>query len=278
MERRKAIKIAAAAIVTGGASTLTLTQAFKPDTPTKPSAKKIEFTGSTSNYKYVHLDQTETSELAYRFYPEGSCMYGVFKSILSQLAEKVGEPFKSFPIDMMKYGHGGVNGYGTICGTLNGAAAIIGLLVENRQDQDALVQDLFRMYEMTELPTFQPAAPAMDFTPPTSTSNSVLCHASTTLWAKKAGYTINSKERKERCRRLTANIASQTVTILNNYFDNAFIANTRDNETVRNCTTCHGAKGKLANTTGKMDCSSCHSESLPHRLLGDVHHKFMKQR
>jgi hypothetical protein len=179
---------------------------------------------------------------------------------------------------MMRYGHGGVNGYGTICGALNGAAALIGLLVQGKEKQDALAAELFSYYENTPLPVFKPANSASGFTPPISVAKSTLCHSSTTRWGKKAGFRIDSKERKERCRRLTADVAAQTVTVLNNYHDSTFLTNAHDNKRVRTCMTCHGNESKLSNTSGKMECTSCHSKSLGHRLFGDVHYKLMKER
>lgn len=278
MERRKVFKIAAGALAAGGIGAVTLATAFEPDVNPIARPKKLEFTDGKPDWKYTALNPAETAIRAYNDYPDGSCMYGIFNSVVAQLGEKVGEPFESFPTQMMKYGHGGVNGSGSICGALNGAAALIGLLVDGKQVQDALAAELFHFYEMTPLPTFKPEKPGFDFDPPTSVSESILCHASNTRWGKKAGCTINSKERKERCRRLTADIAAQTVTILNHYHDNVFLANSHDNETVRTCMTCHGTDGKLANTSGKMNCTSCHDESLPHKVFADVHHKFMKKK
>lgn len=275
MERRKALTLTAAAIATGGIGLATLATAFKPKVKPAAEPKKLEFKGSESPYAYASLNPTVTAEVAYGDYPDGSCMYGVFNSVISQLADKVGDPFTSFPTQMMKYGHGGVGGTGTICGALNGGAALIGLMVEEKKVQDALVAELFRIYESSPLPVFEPDKPAMDFTPPPSVAESFLCHASTTRWGKTTGFRIDSKERKERCRRLTADVAAHTVEILNNYHSNSFVANSHDNEGVRTCMTCHGSEGKLGNTSGKMSCTSCHTKSVGHKLFGDVHYKLM---
>ena len=53
------------------------------------------------------------------------CMYNVFKSTVSELADVIGEPYRFFPFDMMRYGSGGISGWGGPCGSLNGAAAVI---------------------------------------------------------------------------------------------------------------------------------------------------------
>ena len=275
MERRKALKVAVGAVAAGGIGTFALATAFKPDIPDAKKAQKLAKGNELSDWKYVSLDPSETAKLAYENYPQGSCMYGVFSSVILQLAEKVGEPYASFPVRMMKYGHGGIGGYGTTCGSLNGAAALIGLLVEEKEIQNILIADLFHWYENTPFPAYSPAEPGMDYTPPTSASGSVLCHASTTKWGEISGLRIDSKERKERCRRLTADVAARTTTLLNQYFSNAYVAHTRDNETARTCMTCHGSQGKVGNTSGHMTCTSCHEKSLGHRVFGDIHYRLM---
>ncbi|MBI9064069.1 MAG: cytochrome c3 family protein [Marinilabiliaceae bacterium] len=278
MDRRKVIKIAVGALAAGGAGVATLTNAFKTGVPPTAPAKKIDLDKTETNWTYSPLDPLSASELAYENYKVGSCMYGVSSSIIALLAEKIGEPYKSFPIHMMKYGHGGIGGTGTICGTLNGAAAVIGLLVDNKKVRDALTLDLFQWYENNAFPVFKPKNPVFDFIPPTSVSESVLCHASTTKWGKKTGYRIDSNQRKERCRRLTADVAAHTVEILNAYFENTFVPTQHDNEKVNDCMVCHGSQGKMGNTTGKMNCNTCHEKSLGHKIFGDIHYKMMKKR
>ncbi len=278
MNRRNAIKVAAGAIVAGTAGIGTLTNAFKPEKASTPSPIKVEPNNAETQWNYTILDPDITSAQAYKNYNIGSCMYGVFSSIIAQLSEKFGEPYTSFPVHMMKYGHGGVGGAGTICGSLNGASAIFGLLINDKNTRDILTAELFRWYETNAFPIYTPTDPTLDFTPITSTSESILCHASTTKWGKKAGYRIDSKERTERCRRLTADVAAHTVEMLNTYFNHTFITSYQDNETVNECLACHGGHGKLGNTTGKMNCTSCHEKSVAHKLFGDIHYQLMDKR
>ena len=137
MDRRKALKVAAGTFAGTGIGLFTLSTAFKPEKQPKVEPTKIDYEQSSeSNWQYVPLDPAVSAQLAYGFYSEGSCMYATVKSIVSQLSEKIGEPFNSFPTHLFKYGHGGVGGYGTICGTLNGAAALIGLLVSDKNIQN----------------------------------------------------------------------------------------------------------------------------------------------
>ena len=278
MNRRRAIKVAAGTLVAGGAGVFTLTTAFRPKVLPSSKPKKLESKETESDWMYCQLAPAVTAGIAYKHFDTGSCMYAVFHSVISQLAAKFGEPYASFPCHMMRYGHGGIGGFGTVCGVLNGGAALIGLLVADKETRDALITDLFRWYERAELPEFNPSSPILDFTPPASVSGSTLCHASNTKWGQTAGYRIKSKQRKERCRRLTADAAAQVAVTLNKLIGNTYTTYGHDDETVRTCMTCHDGEGKLGNTGGKMGCASCHTESLGHRLFSDLHHRLMKKK
>jgi len=276
MDRRNAMKAAAGVIVGGGAGLFALTHAFKPEVKSAEKPQKLEYKSDESAWKYFRLDPIATAGLAYSFYNEGSCMYATVKSVVSQLAEKLGEPFTSFPLHLFKYGHGGVGGYGSVCGTLNGAAALIGLLITDKNVQDKMIADLFRWYEKEQLPAFSPNTPAYDYIPVKSVSNSVLCHASNTNWCKTAGFKVDSKERKERCRRMTADVSMKVATSLNEIFENAYTTSVYADETTTTCLTCHGGEGKVNNIAVKMNCNSCHTESVGHRVFADIHYKVME--
>jgi hypothetical protein len=277
MDRRKAMKVAAGAIIGGGAGLLTLTNAFKPKIEFDSEPHKLDYNQEAGNWNYSNLDPVVTADLAYTYYSEGSCMYATVKSVISQLAEKVGEPYASFPIHLFKYGHGGVGGYGSVCGTLNGAAALIGLLITDKSIQDKMITDIFRWYEKEPLPEFRPQNASYGFLPPKSVSNSVLCHASNTNWCKTAGFKVDSTERKERCRRMTADVAKKVATSLNEIFTNAYITNIYNDETANTCLTCHSNEGKVNNVAAKMSCEPCHTKSIGHRVFGDIHYKLMKE-
>lgn len=126
-------------------------------------------------------------------------------------------------------------------------------------------------------PTFSPAKPVFDFTPDKSIPNSVLCHASNTNWCNDSGYKVSSNERKERCRRLTADVAQQVATALNDLHANEYTANIHNDDTSNTCLACHGMEGKVNNSSVKMSCNSCHSESIGHRFFSDIHYKLMKE-
>jgi hypothetical protein len=41
---------------------------------------------------------------------------------------------------------------------------------------------------------------------------------------------------------------------------------------------CHGSHGKLGNSTGKMNCTSCHDKTVGHKLFGDIHYQMMDKK
>jgi len=278
MNRRTAMKVAAGSLLGSGAGMYILTTAFKPKIPPLSKPKELELKAAESGWEYHQLDPSATANLAYNTYDNGSCMYAVVHSIVSQLAARCGEPYASFPSHMMRYGHGGIGGFGAVCGALNGAAALMGLFVADKGTRDALISDLFRWYERTPLPGFKPDTAILNFTPPASVSRSTLCHASITCWGQTTKCRVMSKQRKERCRRLTGDVAAKLTVIMNQLTDNTYITDGHDDEITRTCMTCHGKQGKLGNTGGKMTCASCHNESLGHGLFSDLHYKLMDKK
>lgn len=276
MKRRKVMKIAAGVFAGTGIGIFTLSNAFKSNKPIKEAPRNLEYDPPESSWKYHSLDPDETAELAYKFYSGGGCMYATVKSVIAQLAEKVGAPYTSFPFQMFGYGHGGIGGYGTVCGALNGAAALIGLLVSEKSIKDSMIADIFQWYEKTPIPEFKPKDPNFAGSLPSSVSNSVLCHASNTNWCNQSGFPIGSNERKERCRRLTSDVAKKVTVSLNEIFAHTYITNPHGEE-ANTCLACHGKQGKIQNTSTSMSCNPCHSESIGHQVFSDIHYKFMKQ-
>ena len=65
-------------------------------------------------WPYKELDVELVRKRGHRFYYEGGCMYGVSGGLLSVLAETVGDPWNTFPHDMMRYGGGGIAGVGDV--------------------------------------------------------------------------------------------------------------------------------------------------------------------
>lgn len=212
---------------------------------------------AANRWEYVRLDPAVVVTEAYRLVPDGGCMYGLFAGIMTVMATERGESYLSFPVHMMKYGEGGVAGWGSLCGTVNGGAAIIGLFEQDKQRRESLIAELFSWYETAELPGYQPKAAKNSTTIPKSIAGSILCHLSVSNWCKASGNEVGSAEMRERCRRLTADVAGKTIELLN--------ANLREpcqfaglSPEVKSCLSCHGKE--LHDSLGKMRCNSCHQQ------------------
>lgn len=218
-------------------------------------------------WPYHELDPETTAERAYLLFYEGHCMYGVFKSIVGQLADRYGKPYRSFPCGMMTYGAGGVASWGSLCGAMNGAAGAIALFVPEKEQQAKRTGQLFLWYEQAELPVYTPARPKLAIQMPASVARSVLCHPSVNAWCKKSGYPVGGKEHMERCARLTADVARLTVVVLNEGLSGKVVRPQLANEQVGRCNACHGRDGDRKDTMARMTCGSCHSS------LSDKHPK-----
>lgn len=204
-------------------------------------------------WPYQKLDPDAVARAGYDGYWQGGCMYGAANAIIGELARVVGHPFTLVPVDMFRYGAGGFVGWGTLCGTLNGAGAAMAL-VTPKEAHATLLNELAGWYTETALPNYKPAG-AADL--PKSVAGSPLCHVSVSKWCDVSGYREDSKERKERCARLTGEVAAQAVRLLNAYYDGKFAAVFAIPANTAECLGCHGPKG-MSDTLGKMNCVDCH--------------------
>jgi hypothetical protein len=163
-----------------------------------------------------------------------------------------------------------VKGWGTLCGALNGACAVISLVVAARAS-GRVIDELILWYTQTPLPSgtsndygvrhrygVDKNIPLL----PHSTSGSPLCHVSTTKWCVRAGHSVESPERYERCARLSGDVAAQAVMLLNNYQAGGAAAGPAIPQETAACLDCHGPKSRVQNVASKMDCSPCHT--VPH--------------
>jgi len=280
MNRRNFIKIGLVGLAGTASGVTVLTTCFKPALRIDKKSRRLlseKDRKSALSWIYTRLDPDVSADTAYQNYNKGGCMYAAFLSIISQLGEKIGKPYKSFPFHMMKYGSGGVGDYGAVCGALNGAGAAIGLLVRNSENRNHLISDLFSWYEKTELPAYKPEYPVLKMKVTASVSNSILCHVSATNWGKVSGFRMKSNEQSERCRCLTADVVRKTVVMLNGFFDDLYFTSNRISKKTSRCKNCHNKGSKLENSRGQMNCTSCHSTSLPHKIFADIHYKMLKK-
>lgn len=184
--------------------------------------------------------------------------YGALEGIVGELREKVGHPYTTLPTKMVIYGKGGVVGWGILCGALNGASAAINLVTE---DFGPVVSELLGWYTETSLPIYQPSNPQIEIST-TSVSGSPMCHVSVTKWCDASGFTAISPERKERCARLTADVAKHAAELLNQVQAGTFAPAWTPPDSVGECLACHGPGGSKGNVFGNMDCLMCHERHM----------------
>ncbi len=251
-------------------------------------------------WPYVRLDPEETRKLGHLGYYAFECAGGAFWAIAVQLAEKIGFPWNIVAIysreevirvvnegehpgiGFFQYGYGGAVGYGSLCGALNGSLLVINLVAKSMKDVTRIGQALMRWYESTPLPSekinryvvegevyVKPERLKSRKWLPQSVAGSVLCHVSVGRWCRVSGYASGSKERSERCARITGDVAAKTVELLNAYFEGRLdeVARVEFSPTTVSCRTCH-FKGKEYSmgqfTRGFMQCETCHADLRPH--------------
>lgn len=212
--------------------------------------------GSTEKWPwpYEKLDPDKTAEIAYNEWYRVFCGAAVINSVFSQLSEKVGEPYTSFPSDAFVFLEGGMVGWGTICGSNAGANIVANTIIGPRiagpecENGAAIGADILQWYSEAALPTFSPKEPRQKAKIVQTTSNSPLCHVSVGKWMKESGYAISSPERRDRCARVAASVAHNLVKDLNAWKDGSYKAKSSwkpaSNMGItaqQNCAECHGA-------------------------------------
>jgi len=250
LDRRKALTYLGAL---GGVIGLGGAQALLAGTaPAGPAASPM----AKVPWPYVPLDPDTAAQRAFVAYGRGHCMYGSFEAIVGTTAERLGAPYTAFPFDMFVYGMGGVRGWGTLCGALNGAAAAVQLLSAN---PEPVIDALFRWYEGAHLPDFDPKG--RKFPNVQSVAGSPLCHASIAQWCEASGKRAYSKEREERCGVLAASVTRKCVELLNLQATGKALPAAAAGARTKACMGCHEKGGALENMRTKMDCDACHTDA-----------------
>jgi hypothetical protein len=145
---------------------------------------------------------------------------------------------------------GGVSGWGTLCGANAGANIVTNLIIGPRiagtEDGMLMGSELMQHYASTAMPTYVPKDPKVKAEIPKTVADSPLCHISVGKWMKAANKDLGSPERKDRCARVTASMAFQTVTLLNAWKDGQYKtkgvvpAKAYGIQAQHNCGDCHG--------------------------------------
>lgn len=265
---RRAMLGALGGLAVGGtvASVVGTGIAAAPENASPGKTGRFEQVGGDFGWKPHKLDARVCAPVAYDgYWHKGyACGYGTFYGIIGMLGEEYGAPYSQFPFTMLEANKGGISDWGTICGALYGAVAAFALFWP-RKERNAMVDELFRWYEKTKLPIYNPGddAKGVKGEIPSNASESVLCHISVARWCYEHKKENGSKERSERCGRITADVTTKAIEIINAKIDageNWKGAYSRQ-ESVAYCGECH-SKGKDADIQkGNMDCTPCHGGS-----------------
>ena len=208
-------------------------------------------------WPYVKLDPDKTAEIAYKEWYRVFCGAAVINSVFSQLRDKVGEPYKSFPVDSFVFLEGGMAGWGTVCGSNAGANIVSNVIIGPRiggpdcEHGHTIGSDMMQWYSDAALPTFTPKEPKQKTAIIQTTSSSPLCHVSVGKWMKKSGYALGSPERKDRCARVAASVAHKLVVDLNAWKDGKYEPKSA------------WTPGHDVGITAQQNCSECHGTDVP---------------
>lgn len=203
-------------------------------------------------WPYEKLDPTITAEIAYQEWYRIFCGGAVISAVFSQLREKVGEPYSSFPIDGFMFLEGGILNWGTLCGSNAGAAIVANLIfgpriIDEEGTGHFIGADILDWYGHQAMPTFIPKEPKVPVENiPRTIAESPLCHVSVGKWMAVSEKPLGSLERRDRCARTAASVAYHLVELLNEWKDDTY-EETSDWTPIsghginaqRNCLECH---------------------------------------
>jgi hypothetical protein len=219
------------------------------------------------------LDPDDVRYFAFNHYFQGGCMHGAASGLMQAFKEAFAGKstgWDMLPYGMYKYGSGGVAGWGTLCGILNGCMAVLNLVGLH----GTLGNELMGWYATTLFPTGncegfvadtgQVAIPDADVLART-VADSPLCHISISKWCQAAGVSVADKSpeglkyKDDRCGKICADTAAKTAELINEHVLTTTLAQPFETpEPYASCLACHGERKDMV---GKMDCLSCHSPS-----------------
>lgn len=217
------------------------------------------------------LDPEVIRRYAFNHYFTGGCMHGAATGLMQAYKEAFqgqGTGWDLIPCGMYQYGSGGVAGWGTLCGILNGCLAVLNLIGLHGK----LGDQLMGWYSTTMFPTAncegfisasgQMALPDAEVLAHT-VADSPLCHISISKWCKAAGVSVADqtpsglKYKDDRCGKICADAAAKTAELINEYALNPGVSPAPFTvpDHYASCLDCHS---ELKDQVGKMDCLGCH--------------------
>lgn len=262
--RRSLLKGTAALVsggILGGAMTAYSTQ---------PAAAKTETASAEPPplpWEWPELDPLEVGRRAYQNYFKGGCGHGSYSGLLSLLKEKVGYPWTTMPERMMVHAAAGYGGHGTLCGSLGGISIIINMVAYKEGDDilQQMIDRLYYWYAKQEFPTnrFDDISKVPDQIKVVAATP--LCHTSVTKWMHAANASVTSLEKRERCAKVTGEVAYVTTLALNEYFAGKWTPPVwKPSKETQHCVACHGPDDMFHTVTSKdsqqghMECVLCH--------------------
>jgi len=236
----------------------------------KTTKAKAQGSGNIWPAPYDTLDVEAVRIRAHDLYcSEGKgCGYGAFEGMVSFLREQLPTTFPVFPSEVILFSHGGVVGWGTICGAINGAAAVISLVCD-KATSDMLISELCGWYTTELFPSDisntyavenKYSSTKSDEVLEQSACGSVLCHVSVTKWCEASEIGVKDIKRKERCGRLTGDVAAKAAELLNAHYGAGFTAEYVAPATISACMACHSTDGFKKNVSSKSECEQCHGD------------------
>lgn len=160
-------------------------------------------------WTYQQVDKETVKKHTYEcFYSHGGCCAAVVSGILETMAEKYGYPYNQIPGYMFANGAGGY-GAATLCGSLGGACAVIGLFFEAAEARE-IRDELFAWYREESFPKYQPEMESI-----TTVAHSIQCADSVGTYMAATGYAMSDPGRLARCAGVSADVAEKTIELMN---------------------------------------------------------------
>ncbi|MBC8198809.1 MAG: C_GCAxxG_C_C family protein [Desulfobacterales bacterium] len=195
-----------------------------------------------------------------------------------------GSEWYKIPAQIFSFGAGGIQMWGTLCGTLTGCLSVLNMMKLHGK----LGNEIMGWYSTTEFPTgnvwdiYKEGGWKPHYTPVPdnkvlahTTSDSPLCHVSISKWLSEAGISYNDKGepphsaplKKDRCAKVASDTARKCAELVNDFVQGKFKATDWFAGTEsKGCIDCHSYRGKKTaeesqeNTLSLMDCRGCHTE------------------
>lgn len=220
-------------------------------------------------------------------------MEGAYWPVVSVLASRYPDTWGLIPKGLMNFGGGGVNAFGSVCGTPNGASALLAQMGAPQNVKNALMM----WYEKTLLPsnaayldyrsgtwvpggtsngTWGPGGCPIPLNNiPKSRADSVICHVSLTKWRAVADsyLEVMGNQTSDRCGKVTYDTAYFVANLINQWKAGATInGDVSIDASAAGCknAACHGGppESQTAGTAaqGNLKCTPCHTQRI-----GDNH-------